>query len=126
MAGRFDKYQRHADASGVMGNYVSEIGDALARSGRDSGASGSSQAGGPERRYYSKRGLTRKISPSAGGMIMKIFFLMKIIHRIGILSFRQEKSFHENPAGYRIFFTLRQLGRRFCMILWTSGSGVSS
>jgi hypothetical protein len=58
-------------------------------------------------------------------MIAKTFFLMKIIHRIGIRSFRQEKSLRENLAGYRIFFTLRQLGRQLSIIFWTSGSGVS-
>jgi hypothetical protein len=39
---------------------------------------------------------------SVGDMIAKIFFLMKIIHRIGIRSLRQEKGLRENLAGYRI------------------------
>jgi hypothetical protein len=63
-----------------------------------------------------QRGLTSRISSSAGGMIAKIFFLAKIIHRIGTRNLRQEKSLLENPAGYRIFFTLRQLGRQLRMI----------
>jgi hypothetical protein len=53
-----------------------------------------------------KRGLTRRISSSAGGMITKTFFLVKIIHRIGTRSFRQEKSLLENLAEYRASFTL--------------------
>jgi hypothetical protein len=32
----------------------------------------------------------------ADGMIAKVFFLMKIIHRIGIRNLRQEKSLREN------------------------------
>jgi hypothetical protein len=54
-----------------------------------------------------KRGLTRRTSPSAGGMIVKTFFLAKIIHRIGTRNLRQKKSLPENLAGYRVFFTLR-------------------
>jgi hypothetical protein len=38
-------------------------------------------------------------------MITEIFFLTKIIHHIGIQSLRDKKSLHENPAGYRTFFT---------------------
>jgi hypothetical protein len=49
-------------------------------------------------------------------VIAKTFFLMKIIYRIGIQSLRQEKSFRENLAGYRIFFTLRQPGRPMSVI----------
>jgi hypothetical protein len=49
------------------------------------------------------------MSPAAGGMIAKTFFLVKIIHRIGTRSLRSKKSLHENLAGYRIsvLFALR-------------------
>jgi hypothetical protein len=51
------------------------------------------------------------MSPAAGGMIAKTFFLAKIIHRIGTQSLRGKKGLHENLAGYRIFFALRTARR---------------
>jgi hypothetical protein len=51
------------------------------------------------------------MSPAAGGMIAKTFFLAKIIHRIGTRSLRGKKGLHENMAGYRIFFALRAARR---------------
>jgi hypothetical protein len=51
------------------------------------------------------------MSPAAGGMIAKTFFLAKIIHRIGTRSLRGKKGLHENLAGYRIFFALRAARR---------------
>jgi hypothetical protein len=47
------------------------------------------------------------MSPAAGGMIAKTFFLAKIIHRIGTQNLRGKKSLRESLAGYRIFFALR-------------------
>jgi hypothetical protein len=49
----------------------------------------------------------RMIRPAAGFMIAKAFFLAKIIHRIGALSFHGEKSLLESFVKYSIFFTLR-------------------
>jgi hypothetical protein len=46
----------------------------------------------------------------AGDMITKIFFLAKIIHRIGARNLRQEKSFLENPGRYRVSFIFRAIG----------------
>jgi hypothetical protein len=40
-------------------------------------------------------------------MIMKTFFLTKIIHRISIRSLRNKKSLPENLIRYRAFFVLR-------------------
>ena len=51
------------------------------------------------------------MSPTAGSMIAKTFFLAKIIHRIGTQNLRGKKSLHENLTGYRIFFTLRAARR---------------
>jgi hypothetical protein len=47
------------------------------------------------------------MSPAAGGMIAKTFFLAKIIHRILTRILRDKKSLRENLAGYWIFFALR-------------------
>jgi hypothetical protein len=46
----------------------------------------------------SRSGLTGRMSPEAGSMIAKIFFLAKIIHRIGTRSLRDKKSFPESMA----------------------------
>jgi hypothetical protein len=97
----------------LMRNYVSEVAmlyqtwpgfrDVRLKPGRRTaaGLSGDSP----------KRGLTRRMSPAAGGMIAKTFFLAKIIHRIGTRSLRGKKGLHENLAGYRIFFALRAARR---------------
>jgi hypothetical protein len=47
------------------------------------------------------RGLARRMSPAAGSMIVKTFFLAKEIHRILTRSLRGKKSLRENPAEYR-------------------------
>jgi hypothetical protein len=68
------------------------------RNQRYSGTSGSSRQAngyGPEGTTWPRRGLTGRMHPAADSMIAKIFFLAKVIHRIGIRSLHGKKSLLE-------------------------------
>jgi hypothetical protein len=58
--------------------------------------------------------INRENEPGYGSMIVKTFFLAKIIHRIGTRSLRGKKGLRENLADNDAFFTLRAArGRGF-------------